>query len=132
MVALIRIDDQVIMAADAQAPQELFQLMSRGWLARDRLAAVLGLRPPDLDGAGDMAQVIFGLVSEIDDAQVRVFLIDQRLQLFGLDQNPGMSVISRGAPPARCGSRARASQARNRTTGISKGNHLLCQLSDIQ
>ena len=68
----------------------------RGRQARNRLPAVLGFGPPDLNGPGDMAQIIFGLVAEIDESEARVFLIYEDLQLFRLDQDLGVGVISLG------------------------------------
>ena len=58
VVAMVRIDDDIIMAAHAQPAQKFFHLAGRGRQAGDRLAAVLGIRPPHLNGAGDVAQVI--------------------------------------------------------------------------
>ena len=43
--------------------------MGRGRQVWHRLPAVLGFGPPDLNGPGDMAQVIFGLVAEIDEGR---------------------------------------------------------------
>ncbi len=76
-------------------------MMGRGRQARNRLPAVFGFRPPDLNGPGDMAQVILGPVAEIDEAEARVFLIDEVLQLFRLDQDLGVGVISLGHRPGQ-------------------------------